>query len=394
MLEWNRKAMRRTVRKRPGIYFIIIAIGLSLTACGGLKETIDEKLSNKKADYKTSRSLPPLEIPPDLVSPSGANAIAVPSAGTTTYSEYASGKSVRQESKATVLPEFADIRVMHDRDTRWLVIKASPDRVWSQVRDFWLKNGFSLEKEDPSIGIMETGWLENRADIPSGIIRSLLGKIIESAYSASTRDKFRVRLERGKEAGTTELHLSHRGAEEVSQGESFVWQSRASDPELEAEMLSRIMGFLGLAEEKVQGMLAKKEKAVDRAYIMEGDEEQPPSLVVQEQFSRAWRRTRIALDRIGFTIEDRDRSRGLFYIRYIDPDDGTDEEKSWFSWLQFWGEDEKTEETQYLISLREQVAKDDGTLTTTHVRLLDKTGNPERGSTTKRVLSLLYEQLR
>nr|VFK60079.1 MAG: Beta-barrel assembly machine subunit BamC [Candidatus Kentron sp. TUN]VFK63970.1 MAG: Beta-barrel assembly machine subunit BamC [Candidatus Kentron sp. TUN]VFK69544.1 MAG: Beta-barrel assembly machine subunit BamC [Candidatus Kentron sp. TUN] len=385
--------MRKTSWNRC-IGCIIILINLSLTACSGLKETIDENLSNKVADYKTSHSLPPLEIPPDLVPPFGANAIEVPYTGTTTFSEYESGQGTQQKPKS-VLPEFTGIHVMHDRDTRWLVIKANPDNIWVKVRDFWLKSGFLLEMEDPSIGIMETDWAENRADIPSGIIRDLLGKVFERAYSASTRDKFRVRLERGNETDTTELHLSHRGAEEVSQGETFVWQSRASDPELEAEMLSRMMVFLGLTKEKAQGMLAEKEEhATDRAYLIPGNKEKPIVLSVQEQFSRAWRRTRLALDRIGFTIEDRDRSRGLFYIRYIGPIDDTDEKGNWISKLKFWGKGEKTEETQYLISLREQPARDNTVVTTTHIRLLGKTGNPEQSATAERILNLLYEQLK
>jgi len=385
--------MRKTGCKQ-GIACIIIAFGLSLTACSSIKETFDKKLSNKKADYRTSRSLPSLEVPPDLASPSGANAIEVPHTGTATYSEYAQGKGTRQKPSNVVLPEFTDIHVMQNRDVRWLVIKASPDRVWSSVRNFWLENGFVLEKEDSSAGVMETDWAENRADIPSGIIRNLLGKLIDTAYSASTRDKFRVRLERGKEAGTTELYLSHRGMEEVSQGVSFVWQARESDPELEAEMLSRVMISLGLTEEKAQGMLAeKKDRTVDRAYLIQGDNGKPTVLSVQEPFSRTWRRTRIALDRIGFTIEDRDRSRGLFYIRYIDSEDKTDGKKSWLSKLKFWGkDDEKTGDIQYLISLHEQ--DDAKTITTTQITILDKAGNPEQSRTAEKILGLLHEQLK
>nr|VFK64225.1 MAG: Beta-barrel assembly machine subunit BamC [Candidatus Kentron sp. UNK]VFK71032.1 MAG: Beta-barrel assembly machine subunit BamC [Candidatus Kentron sp. UNK] len=389
------EAMRKTGWKR-GIDCIVIVVILSLTACGSVKETIDENLSNKKADYKTSRSLPSLEVPPDLALPSGTNAIEIPHTGTTTYSEYADRKGAQRVSEAIVLPHFPDIRVMHDRDARWLVIEAKPNQVWPKVRDFWLKNGFVFKIEDPSIGIMETDWAENRADIPSGVIRNLLGKVFETIYSASTRDKFRVRLDRGKKESTTELYLSHRGAEEVAKGESFAWQSRPSDPELEAEMLRRIMVFLGVTKEKAQGMVIKeKGHAVDRAYLVQENKGEPTLLLARDRFSRAWRRTRIALDRIGFTIEDRDRSRGLFYIRYIDPSDGTEEgEEGWLSKLKFWGEDEEPGEIQYLISLREQTDAGKEAMTVTGIRVLDKAGNSERSQTAERILSLLYEQLK
>nr|VFK22952.1 MAG: Beta-barrel assembly machine subunit BamC [Candidatus Kentron sp. MB]VFK26558.1 MAG: Beta-barrel assembly machine subunit BamC [Candidatus Kentron sp. MB]VFK74551.1 MAG: Beta-barrel assembly machine subunit BamC [Candidatus Kentron sp. MB] len=386
--------MKRINGKRM-VGCIVVATGFSLAGCGVLEETIDEKLTNKKVDYKASRSMPPLEVPPDLVSPSGNNAIEIPHTGSTTYSEYAKSQGALRNPDGAVLPQFADIRVMQDRDVRWLVIQAAPDRVWPRVRNFWLKNGFTLKMDDPSIGILETDWAENRADIPSGFIRGMLGKLFDSLYSAATRDKFRVRLERGDKPEVTELYLSHRGAEEVSQGESFVWQSRPSDPELEAEMLSRVMTFLGISEEKAEGMLAAKRKPVDRASLLPGGPGKPTVLSVQEQFSRAWRRTRIALDRTGFTIEDRDRSRGLFYIRYIDPNVTPKEKKGWFSNLKFWGgEEKKAVENQYLISLREQGAKDDASTAITHIAILDKAGNPIQSETTDRILGLLYEQLK
>nr|VFK64768.1 MAG: outer membrane protein assembly factor BamC [Candidatus Kentron sp. TC] len=373
---------------------VIVAI-LSLTACGGIQETIDENLSNKQADYKTSRSLPSLEVPPDLALTSRANTIEVPYSGITTYSEYADRKADQQGSDAIVLPHFSDIRVMHDRDIRWLVIKAKPNQVWPKVHDFWLKNGFVFKIEDPSIGIMETDWAENRADIPSGIIRNLLGKVFETIYSASTRDKFRVRLERGKKKNTTELYLSHRGAEEVAKGESFAWQSRPSDPELEAEMLSRIMVFLGVSKEKAQGMVGKgKDHVVDRAYLIQKNKGEPSILSVYDQFSRAWHRTRVALDRMGFTIEDRDRSRGLFYIRYIDPSDGIKGEEGWLSKLKFWGKDEKPNEIQYLISLKESADIYNNAITVTNIRIFNKTGNSEQSQTVEQILNLLYERLK
>nr|VFJ66457.1 MAG: Beta-barrel assembly machine subunit BamC [Candidatus Kentron sp. DK] len=381
------------LRKKAIRALLITLSGLSLTACGGLKETLGEKLENKSVDYKTSRDLPPLEVPPDLILQSGNSALDIPSTGSMTYSEYAGGKGAKRGTGVTVLPEFPDTRVVRDGDARWLVIKGEPDQVWPAVRNFWLENGFTLKREDPAIGIMETDWAENRADIPTGFIRSLLGKVADTIYSASTRDKFRVRLERGRENGATELYLSHHGAEEVSQGSSFVWQPRASDPELEAEMLNRIMVSFGITKQKAKGMLSEgKDPGVERARLIRGEEGSAPILSVQEGFSRAWRRTGLALDRIGFTVEDRDRSRGLFYVRYVDPLRDTEEKKGWLSRMKFWGKDEKPEKDEYLIRLREQTAVTN--TATTHVEVLDKEGEPERGSTADRILTLLHEQLK
>jgi len=375
------------------VYATMISAGLSLTACGNVHEVIDDKLKNKAVDYKTSRELPPLEVPPDLVLPSGDNVMEVPPTGSMTYSEYASHKNVRGP-RENVLPNAADIRFIRDGDSRWLVINAEPDEVWPKAREFWLNSGFLLKREDPTIGIMETDWAENRADIPSGLIRSLLGKYADAIYSASTRDKFRVRLERGKEEGTTELYLSHQGVEEVTHGTNFVWQARPSDPELEAEMLNRMIVFFGVEKEKTRAILAEGDDSKDRAYLVRGNEGEPPVLLLQEGFSRAWRRTGLALDRVGFTVEDRDRSRGLFYVHYIDPLRETQEE-GWFSKLKFWGGDEEPEDSEYLIRLHEQIDPVNiGITSVTRIELLNKDGELEQSATAERVLGLLYEQLK
>nr|VFJ71367.1 MAG: outer membrane protein assembly factor BamC [Candidatus Kentron sp. FM]VFJ75482.1 MAG: outer membrane protein assembly factor BamC [Candidatus Kentron sp. FM]VFK18819.1 MAG: outer membrane protein assembly factor BamC [Candidatus Kentron sp. FM] len=387
--------MRKTEWK-GWINCILIVASLSLTACAQVKETIDDNLKNEAVDYKVSRDLPPLEAPPGLTLPSENNMLEVPSTGSMTYSEYATGQTgTRQQAGPVVLPEFPDVRVVRDGDSRWLVIRAEADQVWSKVREFWLESGFILKREDPAIGIMETEWAENRADIPTGVIRSLLGKFADTVYSASTRDKFRVRLERGREGDTTELYLSHHGAEEVTQGSAFVWQARPSDPELEAEMLNRMIVSFGITQERAKAMLAEgKDTAPDRAYLMKKGEGTVPILLVREGFSRAWRRTGLALDRIGFTVEDRDRSRGLFYVRYVDPlrDDDEGKKKGWFSKLKFWGKDKKPEDNEYLIRLHEQTVVTDAV--TTRVEVLDKSGQPEQSSTAGRILALLHEQLK
>lgn len=379
----------------PGrmVSILLTVVGLSMAGCGNLKETIGEKIKNDAVDYKTSRELPPLEAPPDLVLPSGNRMLDVPATGSMTYSEYASGKGTRKSSGEAVLPEFPDMRVVRDGDARWLVIKGAPDRVWPSVRNFWLDNGFVLTMEDPAIGIMETDWAENRADIPKGFIRSLLGKFSDTVYSASTRDKFRVRLERGREEGTTELYLSHHGTEEVSQGNSFVWQPRLADPELEAEMLNRMIVSFGIGKEKAKTMLARgRDNTAERARLTRASADALPVLSIQEGFSRAWRRAGLALDRIGFTVEDRDRSRGLFYVRYMDPLRDTEKKEGWLSKLKFWGNGDKPEKDEYLIRLREETIAAD--TVSTRVEVLDKDGEPEKSKTADRILTLLYEQLK
>ena len=365
---------------------------LVLAACSGnLEESLDEVLPAKEAQYKSSRSLPPLEVPPNLSSQGIQDAYLLPgenTQGSATLSNQQVASGTVQRS--IVLPQLTDVRVDRNGDKRWLVINAPAEAVWPTVRGFWLERGHLIRLEDPSVGIMETDWAENRADIPQGFIRNLLEKISTQLYSAATRDKFRVRLERGIEPGTTELYLSHRGAEEVAQGESFVWQPRPSDPELEAEMLNRMLVYFGINREDATQILAKQTQQRERAHMVRANDGFT-TLALDEDFSRAWRRTGLALDRVGFTVEDRDRSRGLYFVRYIDPlkDVGAEEEEGWLSKLKFWGEDDEAGPSRdaYLISLI-------GEGETTQVVVLNTEGVREASSTADRILALLHEQLK
>jgi len=368
-------------------------LAIVLGACGSL----DKIKEGKEVEYKKSRAASPLEIPPDLTSSTIDDSMKVPDiniSGSATYSDYSRERTGPQATagKETVLPGVAGIQVQRDGDKRWLVVKGAPTDVWPQIREFWLQNGFLIRREDPRTGILETDWAENRADIPQGPIRSVLSKAFDGLYSAATRDKFRVRLETGTESGTTEVYLTHRGAEEVVQGDvssdaSTVWRPRPADPELEAEMLRRMMVFMGVEDQKAKSMLALKGERTQRAWLTRSDDG-GASLRLGEEFSRAWRRTGIALDRVGFTVEDRNRSKGIYYVRYVDPQKDN-KTKGLLSKLAFWSDDEEegAKTRQYLIKL---VGEEEQT----NVVVLDAQGKRDTSGTAARILTLLHEQLK
>ena len=249
-----------------------------------------------------------------------------------------------------------------------------------------MQQGFLIKMEDPRLGILETGWTENRADIPSGMIRNALGKVMDFVYSAATRDQYRVRLEHGATPGTTELYLTQRGMEEVVTGtaddRSTVWKPRAPDPELEAEMLKRLVVFLGVDEQKAKTLMAAKPEAQSRAQLV--SDSNGVMLIDKEDFSRAWRRTGVALDRVGFAVEDRNRADGVYFVRYNDP--LGDDEKGLLSKLAFWSSDEEKAK-QYRIVLLAQGPE-------TQIIVNNAEGKRENSATAKRILTLLEEQLR
>ncbi|MEW6164643.1 MAG: outer membrane protein assembly factor BamC [Pseudomonadota bacterium] len=364
-----------------------------LAACSG--NILPE---SKKIDYKSSGKLPSLEVPPDLTQPTRDDRYAVPDVsprGTATYSEYAGERQAGATSTApAVLPSVDKMRIERAGSQRWLVAAGTPEQLWPALKEFWQELGFIVNIEMPEAGVMETDWAEDRAKLPDDIIRGTLGKVFDSLYSTAERDKFRTRIEKGAEPGTTEIYISHRGMYEVYSNEGKTetrWQPRPAEPELEAEMLRRLMVRLGVEEARAKTMLAAEPKQ-ERAKLTRAADG-AGALLMQEPFDRAWRRVGLSLDRVGFTVEDRDRSQGLYYVRYIDPevDNSKKEDKGWLSKLNplslFKGKPEVDPKQQYRIHVA-------GAGDASQVRVLTREGGVDNSETARKILGLLHEQLK
>lgn len=375
---------------------IIIAMVAMQAACSG-----NILPDSKKIEYKSAGKLPTLEVPPDLTQPTRDERYAVPDINprsTATYSEYTGERKAAAGTSTApaVLPTVDKMRIERAGTQRWLVAAGSPEQLWPTLKEFWQELGFIVNIETPEAGVMETDWAENRAKLPQDFIRGTIGKVFDSLYSTAERDKFRTRLEKGAESGMVEIYISHRGMYEVYSNEGKTetrWQPRPADPELEAEMLRRLMVRLGVEESRAKTMIASEQKQerakLTRAADGAGD------LNVIEPFDRAWRRVGLALDRVGFTVEDRDRSQGLYYVRYIDPEvdnskkDGGD--KGWLAKLNpvnlFKGKAEVDTKQQYRIHVVGEGSE-------TKVRILSREGGIDKSETARKILGLLHEQLR
>jgi outer membrane protein assembly factor BamC len=385
---------RHIAAARPAL---LIALAAALAGCS----TVENFMSGDKIDYRgQSAKTQPLEIPPDLTQ-LAKDGRYQPQSGTVSATGFQAGSNVpsgNTPTSATVAPQaIGDIRVMRDGNTRWLVVPLLPEQIWPQLRAFWQERGFSLTTDSPEAGVMETEWAENRAKLPDDIIRRTLGRVLDSFYSTGERDKFRTRVERTS-AGS-EVYISHRGMEEVyvsTQRDQTAWTNRPADPALEAEFLQRLMVKLGTAEEVARSTVAGATPSGTsvasgqpaRARLVPG---QQATLQVDEGFDRAWRRVGLALDRGGFTVEDRDRAGGLYYVRYADPKLAGREEPGFFGKLFSWGSDKDkanlTGPGRYRI-----VVKGEGERSV--VSVLNPEGAPENGDIGQRIVSLLVEDLK
>lgn len=367
--------------------FTLALLVSALAGCGILPDS-------RKIDYKSAAKAPTLEIPPDLSQIVRDDRYLVPDtgskAGSATFSAYRADRSVAEQTQnSAVLPVVDKVRVERSGNQRWLVVAAPADKLWDNVKDFWQETGFIVSLERPEAGVMETDWSENRAKIGDDIIRRTLGKLLDSLYSSGERDKFRTRFEPGATPGTTDIFISHRRMEEVytsSAKDDTRWQPREADPELEAEMLRRLMVRLGVEEKRAEAAVASV-KAEPRARLMKAGDGSG-TLEVLERFDRAWRRVGLALDRVGFTVEDRDRARGLYFVRYVDPEvDGRKKDDGLLSKLAFWKKsDDPASNQQYRIYVA-----DGGQQST--VQILTNEGGTDKSDTAKKILGLLQQQL-
>lgn len=378
--------------------YSLLATSVLLSGCISMPN-MDSLVDDRKVEYKkTADSQSTLEVPPDLTSSRIDESLVVPEAGTT-YSEYASGQKSglnRPGSQAAVLTEVDSVELKREGDKSWLVIKAPADQVWASLVGFWQQQGILLQEQDPSVGLMRTAWLENRADIKSDFITDAVRKVFDGLYSSNTRDQFRVRLERGAN-NSTELYLTHTGMQEeiasgsAGQSQQQVWKPRPTDHGLEAVMLKRIMVYMGVTEQRataeakkaVGGSGSKAPAAARSQMIRDGGQAR---LQINEDLDKSWRLVGMALDQVGFAVEDRNQSESVYYVRYADPYADSGESKGMLSKLAFWKSGNKPDPTaKYKVQLSGQ-----GGSTTVSVH----SDKPNSAETEARILTLLHEQIR
>ena len=377
-----------------------LAMALGLVACS----SVNSLMEGDKFDYRSQATVKTksLEVPPDLSSLPRDDRYDVPAdRSTTTLSTYNQQKaaisSQPQQQAADVVPNVSGARIERAGGQRWLVVNMPPDQVWPIIKEFWQENGFLIKTESQDTGIMETDWAENRAKIPQDFIRNTLGKFLDGLYSTGERDKFRTRVERTADGGS-EIYISHRGAKETLVGvqrDSTVWEPRESDPELEAEFLRRLLVRLGADKEKAKqivsaGYLTPMAPVAgqSRSKLVAPTGGQPGYVEFDDNFDRAWRRVGLALDRVGFTVEDRDRSKATYFVRYVDPNADAKDKPGLLSRIFTSSEDRLKQAAQYRIIVRSP------SMTTSRVVVQDKDGKDVTNDVGTRILTLLNEQLK
>lgn len=320
--------------------------------------------------YQASQGTHALEIPPNLSQPVSNPEFNIPgiSSQLTTYSGYTSAEKQEKD----VLPKLGrDIKFVRDGNVFWLDIKMAPKDLWPMLRSFVGRTGFEIKYANQTTGTIDTSWRENE-DGASWMVT------MTSGDQGTYMDKYRLRMERGKTKNTTRVFIRHKGARiakdvinpeiwdededpiEMENGSNkTIWIARPSDSELEIEMLQNFMVYIGLDEDAVDEELSVySNKKIARIIA----QDKGLALEVKENFPRTWRRIGLALDRMGFVVDDRNRSAGVYYISLPEKFE-TLEEKTWFERL--FNKDGNGVPNDYLLSVTEHGKQ-------THVTIRDR----------------------
>jgi outer membrane protein assembly factor BamC len=364
-----------------------------LVLMGGCS-TLDRWMSGDKVDYRSQGGQTAgLDVPPDLTqlqrdsrSDSGApvSAAAVQGAG-------APAEGFRDKTPPVAMQSAGNVRLERRGQQRWLSTPQAPEQVWPQLQAFSKDQGFALAVNQADAGVMETEWTENRDAAPKEGVRGAMSRFLGALVSSGERDKFRLRLERSPQGGS-EVYVSHRGLVEVlnAQKDASSWQPRPADPQLEAQMLTRLMVKLGGgSEESAKAALNQAADSPAKARLL-ADVKGAAGLQVDDAFDAAWRRVGVALDRSGFTVEDQDRDQGLYFVRYADNAQADKGKPGLLSRLLNWG----GREADAKALQRYRVWVQSAGVASSKVSVLNAQGVPDHSATGQKIAAVLLDDLK
>ncbi len=377
--------LMQLLRQHCAILLIISLASVSLLGCKSVT-------TSDTVDYKSAGAVrgPNLSYPPDLITAQADRRYIVQD-GSATMSEYNAAVKKSVQTRKNVMTGISGMRIARDGERRWLVVEKPAPELYPQIKDFWQENGFLLVIDSPSTGIMETDWAENRAKISQDFIRNIIGGALDSIYDTGERDKYKTRLEVNK-PGETEVYITQRGAIEKCTTDSTgacistIWTARPNDPELEAAFLVRLMERLGMTQEMAKAQVATPlgPKTPKAKLVQEGVN--TAHIEMAAGFDRAWRDTGLALDRSNFTVEDRNRANGVYYVRYVNPKD-LGNTKGFFTNLFSSKDDSSLKAKKYLVAVKSTGDN------SSSVYVQDVDGKPENTAAGLQLLTLLTEQM-
>jgi outer membrane protein assembly factor BamC len=358
----------------------LLILVLTLIACQA-SDTGDRYL-----DTTLGRSL---EVPPDLAKYETESNFDLPGSF--------SGDNQEVRNKVPVLAKVETLQLQGSGDFYWLSVEEPVENLYQQVKNFWAIEGYGLVVDEPVIGIMQTEWIyTNEGDSDEAL--SWWEKLLETGDFSASQDQFRIRIERDPTGGVgNRIYIAHRGTEivqevsaskqELDKYENDEWHFRRNDPELEIEMLSRLMIFLGLQQDVVDTQVAQSGLFKPRAWLERDVDEGSPYLIMKDPYHIAWNRIHHLLQRMNFEITVAEFKGGLNNKGSLVVETETVEAVEDTGFFSFGGSD-KRKTRRFKLSFSEE------TNDFTRVDLIDESGDRDTSAEGADFLSILFEQIK
>ena len=286
---------------------LLFVSAIVLAACGG---------GSADLEYLDSRAKPNLEIPPDLTLVKFDSGFELPA--------IFSGDGTGSGNGIPILVSVESIKLKGHSDFYWLSIDEPAENLYRLVKEFWASEGFTLAMDEPVIGIMKTNWIFNKEGVKD---KSFFAKLFTGDETSQIQDQFKTRIARDGGTATSQIYISHRGTQKAPRLSSpqdnydqfnladyevgDEWNIRVSEPELEVEMLSRLMLYLGLRQLEVDQQLANIKLFAPRASIHTDYAKDETYILVKDEIRRTWNRTLHQLERLNFEVISADFGSGL-----------------------------------------------------------------------------------
>ncbi|MFN2287215.1 MAG: outer membrane protein assembly factor BamC [Chromatocurvus sp.] len=223
------------------------------------------------------------------------------------------------------------VRIQRLGDESWALVAVAPGQLWPQVRAFLSAAGINPGRTDAGQGTIETDWLQLR--------------------DQDMQSRFRFRIERGVQRGTSELHVLQMNRA----GDTGAWPETSDNLEHESEMLRSVAQYVANSSETAPvSMMADQAISAGGRISVQENASGEPYIGLGLPFNRGWASLALALDAANFDIADRDRSAGRYYVRFIG--DEEEDDGGWFGWLFGGGDGHPLADRRYVVSVTEDSA--------------------------------------
>ncbi len=352
---------------------------VSVSGCSSLSKTFSGLFGwvHDETSAKDAKRLEKLEVPPELSRVEVTDSMALPGGlqGKASYSEYANKAQqndlVKAKGSGFTLPE--GIKIKRAGDIRWLEVTANANALYEKVKKFLENQELEIDKEEKKLMFVDTAWAPEKTAVPKGFFTNMS----EDIFGSPVLEKFRFRVEPGLENGVAELYISHYGVEKVliddvesgnvlfekqvgivDSVKTSSWRPRPNDKALEAEMLRRFIIYIGVGKDVADKMTATPVEQQQLANIVKDENGYAISLTIDERFFNSWRIVGKAIDHASFTLVDRDRSEGEFFVQYDPSADAKANEKGFWESIAFWkGGANKVQSQKFFLRLVDEGGK-------------------------------------